>query len=237
MTRTVAVLLAGGTGRRMGADVPKQLLDVAGKPILAHTLDVFTAARSVDDIVVLMPAEHVDAARRIIDHYGYSVRHLGPGGATRDASTRAALGVLADEDPDTKVLIHDAVRPLVTVDQVDACAAILDRFDAATLAVPTTDTIVGVSSNGDVDLVTDLPDRAGLRRVQTPQAFRLGLLARCHEAAVTDTGFVPTDDCGVVRRYAPDVPIAVVAGSDDNIKVTHPQDVDLADRLLRDRTL
>lgn len=234
---TVAALLAGGTGTRLGADLPKQLLPLAGKEILAHTLDVFEGCAAVDEIYLFMPADHIAAARDIVAAYGYrKVRAVSPGGATRADSARAALAALADYPPDTKLLIHDAVRPLVDAETVTACVTALDEVDALTVAVPSTDTIVTVTTDGDRELIDTIPDRAGLRRCQTPQGFRLELLARAHALAAADETFTPTDDSGVVRRYLPQTPIAVVPGSEHNLKITHPGDLRLAEWLLQQRT-
>ncbi|MGH8794290.1 MAG: 2-C-methyl-D-erythritol 4-phosphate cytidylyltransferase [Stackebrandtia sp.] len=234
----VAVLLAGGVGARMGGEVPKQLLRLAGREVLAHAIDVFEACPDVDEIRVFMAADHVEAARRLVTAYGYAkVRGVEAGGATRDASTRRALEALAGMPDDAKVLVHDAVRPLVDPPTVARCVAALDVDNAVTAAIPTVDTILEIAPGDAGEHLVGIPDRARLRRCQTPQGFRLATLAHAHALAAEDPAFAPTDDCGVVRRYLPDEPVAVVPGSEHNLKITHPGDLAFAEQLLRDRTL
>ncbi|GAA4908288.1 2-C-methyl-D-erythritol 4-phosphate cytidylyltransferase [Stackebrandtia albiflava] len=239
MTSTaVAVLLAGGTGSRMGADRPKQLLRVAGRELLAHTLDVFEACDDIDHIRVYMAAGHLDHARELVDRYGYrKVEAVAEGGADRAGSVRCALADLAGEPGDRKVLVHDAVRPLVSTRTISECVRLLDSVPALTVAVPSTDTILEVDPSGEGPTVTAIPDRSRMWRCQTPQGFRLEVLAEAHRRAAADPDFRPTDDGGVVRRYLPETPIAVVTGDEFNLKVTHPLDLRLAETLLRDRTL
>jgi ribitol-5-phosphate 2-dehydrogenase (NADP+) / D-ribitol-5-phosphate cytidylyltransferase len=226
---TTAVLLAGGTGTRVGGALPKQLAEVAGRPLMEHPLAVLDAHPGVDEVVVLMAAGHLDAAEEIVRRGGYrSVRAVEVGGATRDASTRRALELLDDDEG--LVLLHDAARPLLGPALVSRCLDALHRYDAVTAAVPSSDTVIEVT---DDDTIAAVPARARLRRVQTPQGFRVGVLREAHARAVADPEFEPTDDCSVVRRYLPDVPVGVVAGDEQNFKVTEPVDVLLADRLLR----
>ncbi|MFD0558313.1 2-C-methyl-D-erythritol 4-phosphate cytidylyltransferase [Stackebrandtia endophytica] len=237
-TSAIAVLLAGGIGSRMGADQPKQFLRVAGRELLAHTVDVFEACDRVDQIRLYLPATHRSAATDLVDRYGYrKVTVIGEGGTDRAGSVRCALADLVDQPDDRKILVHDAVRPLVDVATVTECVNLLDRVSALTVAVPSTDTILDVDSGSSLPTVSGIPDRSRMWRCQTPQGFRLGVLARAHRAAAADPDFTPTDDGGVVRRYLPEVPIAVVDGGELNIKVTHPVDLRLAESLLRDRTL
>lgn len=226
---TTAVLLAGGTGARVGGPVPKQLVEVAGRPLMEHALAALDAHPGIDEVLVLMAPGHVPEAEQIVARGGYrSVRGVREGGASRDASTRRALELLADDD--ALVLVHDAARPLLRPALVSRCLEALAGYDAVTVAVPMVDTVVEVGEHGTVEAV---PARTRLRRVQTPQGFRVGVLREAHTRAVADPGFEPTDDCSVVRRYLPAVPVAVVPGDEQNLKVTEPVDVLLADRLLR----
>ena len=227
--RNIAVLLAGGVGTRVGSDVPKQLIEVAGRPIVEHTLATFEQHPLVDDILILMAPGHLDAVRSIIREGGYrKVTRLLEGAATRSGTTMQALDAI--EADDGKVLLHDAVRPLVSPRIIADCFAALDTHAAVTVAIPSADTIIEVTPD---DLIRSVPPRASLRRVQTPQGFRLPVIRKAYALAGQDPAFDATDDCTVVLRYLPDVPIRVVRGDERNIKVTEPLDLDLAETLLR----
>ena len=126
------------------------------------------------------------------------------------------------------MLLHDAARPLVDQRIITDCVAALREHDAAGVAVPASDTMV-VTGNG---VMQSMPRRETLHRCQTPQCFRLPVITRAHELAAADPCFSPTDDCGVVMRYLPGVPVHIVPGSERNIKVTYPQDLAVAEALL-----
>jgi len=163
------------------------------------------------------------------------------GGETRPDSTRVALAAIAASAPpatastatasapgDCGVLLHDAARPLVDQRIIADCVAALRVHDAAGVAVPASDTMV-ITENGVMD---SMPRRETLQRCQTPQCFRLSVITRAHELAAADPGFAPTDDCGVVLRYLPDVDVHIVPGSERNIKITYAQDLAVAEVVL-----
>lgn len=229
---TVAVILAGGTGERVGLKLPKQLIKVAGKPVLRHTLEKFVATDAIAEILVMMTPGFVEDVEKIVAELATDkpIRVL-PGGATRSETTMLAIAALGDSE--CNVLVHDAVRPLVDQRIIDECAAALQHHLAIDVAIPSADTIIVTKSVTDGEVISDIPDRAMLRRGQTPQGFRLSLLRKAYELACLDPDFAATDDCGVVRRYLPDVPIYVVMGSEQNMKITHPVDIYLADRLFQ----
>ncbi len=225
----VAVVLAGGVGTRVGLDIPKQLLKIAGHSILEHTLKALDAHPEVDEIVVMMAPGHLDAVRAIVRDGGYAkVRHILEGAETRNGTTSRALEVVGDDD--AKVLFHDAVRPLVGARIIGECFAALDRYDAVDVAIPSADTIIEVDAD---NVIRAIPPRANLRRGQTPQAFRAGTIRAAYAIADDDPDFAATDDCSVVLRYLPDTPIWVVAGDERNMKVTEPIDVYIADKLFQ----
>jgi 2-C-methyl-D-erythritol 4-phosphate cytidylyltransferase len=226
----VAVLLAGGVGTRVGLDIPKQLIKIAGKTILEHTLAAFQAHPMVDEIVVMMAAGHLDAVRAMVRAGGYDkVTQVLEGSAEgRNGTTLLALDAIPAECP---VLFHDAVRPLVSDRIITECFAALQTYDAVDVAIPSADTIIEVDP--DANTIRAIPRRADLRRGQTPQAFRASVLRAAYAVAAQDAGFTATDDCGVVLRYLPDVPIWVVTGEERNMKVTDPIDVFLADKLFQ----
>ncbi|MGO4384600.1 SDR family NAD(P)-dependent oxidoreductase [Specibacter sp. RAF43] len=225
----VAVILAGGVGTRVGLSTPKQLVPVAGRTSLEHTMAVFDAAPGIDSIIVMMEPHHLEAARRLLAPAGFrKLAAILPGGATRNDTTRLALAAI--ERDDAKVLFHDAVRPLVDQRIIQDCLDALDSYDAVDTAIASADTIIEVNAQ---NCITGVPRRSTLRRGQTPQAFRRGVLARAYERAATDPAFEATDDCSVVLNYLPEVPIVVVEGSDANIKITQPVDIHLADKLFQ----
>ncbi|WP_067967761.1 IspD/TarI family cytidylyltransferase [Nocardiopsis trehalosi] len=235
--RVTAAVLAGGIGARMGAPRPKQLLPLAGRAIIEHSLAAFCAAPEVDDVVVLMVADHVAEVEALVAAAGLDkVRAVLPGGATRTATSVAALRAL-DHLPGTDlVLLHDAVRPLVTGRVIADCVAALGTAGAVGVAVPAGDTVVEVSPGpSGAEAVRHVPPRASLRRMQTPQGFRLDVVRRAYAAALDDPDLVATDDCGVVLRYLPGEEVRIVPGDEANIKVTNPGDVEVAEALLRRR--
>jgi ribitol-5-phosphate 2-dehydrogenase (NADP+) / D-ribitol-5-phosphate cytidylyltransferase len=227
--RNVAVLLAGGVGVRVGLDIPKQLIKVAGKTILEHSLAALHAHPAVDSIIVMMAPGHLDDVREIVRDGGYTkVSGILEGGATRSATTVRALDSL--DAGECRVLLHDAVRPLVSQRIIGECFEALDRFSAVDVAIASADTIIRV---GEENVILDVPDRDSLRRGQTPQAFRADVLAKAYELAAADPAFLAADDCTIVHRYLPDEPIWVVQGDERNMKVTDPIDVYLADKLFQ----
>jgi len=227
--RRVAVLLAGGVGTRVGLDIPKQLIKIAGKTILEHTLAALHGHEEVEEILVLMAPGHLDAVHTILRSGAYpKVTQVLEGADTRNKTTQRALAALDDEDCD--VLLHDAVRPLLSARIISDCFAALQTYDAVDVAIPSADTIIEVTPENTIAAV---PVRDRLRRGQTPQAFRSRVLAAAYELADQDPDFRATDDCSVVLRYLPDVPIWVVQGEERNMKVTNPVDVYLADKLFQ----
>jgi 2-C-methyl-D-erythritol 4-phosphate cytidylyltransferase len=229
--RTTAVVLAGGIGSRFGAAAPKQLVTLAGRPVLVHSLEVFEQSDSVDDIVLVMPAEHVGAAEALVRDAGMrKVTAVVAGGATRSDSSRRGLEAVTGGD-DGNVLLHDAARPLVTEALVSSCVDALATATAVVLAVPAPDTMLVVSDGA----VAEVADRQALWRAQTPQGFRLSVIRAAYERAAADPSFTATDDGSVVRRYLPDVEVRVVPGSAGNIKLTVTEDLAVAEALLRSR--
>jgi 2-C-methyl-D-erythritol 4-phosphate cytidylyltransferase len=229
----VAVVLGGGTGTRFGAARPKQLLTLSGRTLVEHCVAAFAdvpradGVPGIDEIVLVMPAAYHAEAERLV---GSQVSAIIEGGVTRSDSVRNALAHIgARHDPArTGVLIHDAARPLVSRQIIADCVRALAEHDAIGTAVPTSDTILAVRDSA----ITHVPPRETLYRAQTPQGFRLSVIAEAHRLAADDPHFTPTDDCSVVLRYLPEVPVRIVAGSESNIKVTYPGDLAVAEALL-----
>ena len=230
--RTVAVVLAGGTGERFGTSVPKQLLPFAGRPLIEHSVAAFDEAPAVDSVLVVMAAGHADLVREALAGGGYrKLAGVIAGGPSRVESTRCAIEALGGEECD--VLFHDAARPLVDQRIIADCVAALATHRAVGVAVPSPDTIAVVSDG----VMTAIPRRDSLVRLQTPQGFRLTVIRRAHDLAAADPGFADRpapDDCGIVLRYLPEVGVYVVPGSERNLKITFPRDLAVADVLHRE---
>ena len=234
--RMVAVVLAGGSGQRFGGDLPKQLLVLAGRTLVEHSVAAFEQAPGVDAVTVVMPAGLAGQAReRFGPAGGYGkVTGVIEGGVTRTDSTRCAIAALtaAQGDADCNVLFHDAARPLLDQRIIADCVSALGTDQAIGVAVPSSDTIVEVSDG----VVTGMPQREALARCQTPQGFRLSVIRRAYQLADADPSFGQrpvTDDCGIVLRYLPGIPVRLVPGSERNIKITYPDDLHVAEALLR----
>lgn len=228
--RAVAVVLAGGTGSRIGLDVPKQLLKIAGRTIVEHTVEALHDSAGIDEIIVMMTPDFIPDVERLLLNKGSlpKVTRVLPGGADRNASTRAALAALGEQE--CNVLFHDAVRPLLPQRVVEDCLIALETYEAVDVAISSADTIIRVDES---DHIVEIPERSRLRRGQTPQGFRLSTIRRAYELAAEDPDFHATDDCGVVLRYLPGLPIRVIVGDEQNMKVTYPIDLFLADKLFQ----
>ncbi len=218
--RVVAVVLAGGIGARVGGEVPKQLLEVAGRPLMTHALAAFDAHPAVDRIVLVMHPDHLDTGLMLADALA-TPAFVVPGGATRSDSTLAALATVEDDD---LLLVHDAARPFVPAAMVDRCLAALVGHDAVSTVIDSADTIWQVDAEGRLAAI---PARDSLRRVQTPQGFRARALRAAYDAALRDPAFEATDDAAVVFRYTPEVAVALVEGDVRNVKVTTASDLDV----------
>ena len=230
----VAVVLAAGFGTRFDPDNPKQLVSVGGKPIVCWSIEAFERCGRVSDIVVVVNSKVRSAVESLIDDMGYTkVRVIIDGGAERVDSTAAALDTLAAAGipDDAKILIHDAVRPFVEQSSIAGSIDALDQFTAATVAYASTDTVLLTEDLGDVKVVKSVPDRPNTFRAQTPQSFRFATIRRAYELAASDPDFHPTDDTRVVVDYLPDEPVAIVSGSETNLKITTLEDVPTAEHI------
>ncbi len=228
--RMVAVVLGGGIGQRLGAGQPKQLLMLGDRTLIEHCVAAFDRAPGVDDVLVVMARGHVEQVKVMLAEAGYrKVTAVIEGGVTRSDSTRVALSAIAGRTgDDVGVLLHDAARPLVDQRIIADCVAALGTHDAVGTAIPASDTIVFAEDG----VMSHIPPREQLWRCQTPQCFRLPVISRAHELAAADPAFAPTDDCGVVLHYLPDVDVHLVRGDERNIKVTYPHDLAVAEALL-----
>lgn len=219
--RNIAFVLAGGSGRRMGADVPKQFLPLAGREVIEYSIDVFDAHPAIDAVGVVVHADWMQHMQAVVQRNRWGkMMPLVTGGAERYMSSLAAIGSLGEND-DVNILLHDAARPLIDAATVSRVMDTLAEHRAVAVAVPSVDTMLQVADG----VVAAVPKRSTLWCAQTPQAFRLPVLRDAYRKALADPSFAATDDCGVVMRYRPDVAIHVVEGLPQNFKITHPDDM------------
>lgn len=227
MDNIKAVILASGTGTRFNDTQPKQFAKLAGLPVLVHTLKVFESSRLISGIVVVTQEEFVDQIWEFADQSGLKkIVKVVVGGATRQESSYIGINCCG---PDTDyVLVHDSVRPFVTNRVIDDLVAAVIEHQAVDTVIPSADTIVEVDSAG---FISRIPDRARLRRGQTPQAFSYKLILDSHMKALTDGVANATDDCSLVLHLGHKV--FVVNGDEQNIKITYPLDLHIADKLFQ----
>jgi 2-C-methyl-D-erythritol 4-phosphate cytidylyltransferase len=224
-----AIIAAAGAGRRMKADRPKQLLILDGTPIVIHTIRKFDASAPIDHIVVVAPRESVAEVRDLVAGAGFRKSiAIVEGGERRQDSVAIGLEQLRSDT--TIVAVHDAVRPFVSLEEIESVVAEADRSGAAILAVPIVDTIKQVEREHVESTLT----REHLVLAQTPQVFRLDLLKRAFESARKDE-YYGTDESSLVERLGH--PVSIVRGSERNIKLTRPSDLTLARAFLDEEKL
>ena len=223
----IAIIAAAGTGSRMASERPKQFLQLAGTPIIFHTLKPFELCDNVHEVIVVLPAE--ESAEFLAAAGKRGLRKLArvvPGGATRADSVKRGLQAIRAATAEI-VAVHDGVRPFVSVEEIENTIDAARRDGAAILAAPATDTIKLIEG----ETIVKTLDRGKLRRALTPQCFRYELLSRAYEQVdVSDPSL--TDDSLLVERLGHSV--TIVEGSARNIKITTPQDLLLAEALLQE---
>jgi 2-C-methyl-D-erythritol 4-phosphate cytidylyltransferase len=231
-----AILPAAGLGTRMAGPQPKQFLALDGIPILIHSLRAFAAVARVSAIyVAVRPSEIERVEAQIADYaaeYGFAGRvQVVAGGNHRQESVSNALAALPAQ-PDDIVLVHDAVRPLIDAATIDRTIDAVIEHGAAIVGLPAVDTIKQVERTAHGALITSTIPREFIVQAQTPQGFRFGLLQSAFAEAMAD-GFVGTDEASVVERAGH--PVAVVHGSQVNLKITQQSDLELAEFYLSRR--
>ena len=218
------VVAAGGTGERFGADKPKQFLPLQGEPVVIRSMAPFCVHPFCRNIIVAVHRDWfqwLDDEMNIHHSWGTCIGIV-PGGEERADSVYAGLKAIIDKEI---VLIHDAARPFVSIKMINDSVLAAQEYGAAAVAVPVTDTIKREKDS----FISETVERAGLWRVQTPQAFRYDVIMKAHKMAQED-GFKGTDDCMLVERYL-DTKIKIVQGADFNIKITGPEDMKIASAL------
>jgi len=242
-----AILPAAGLGTRMAGPQPKfpidkdpssgpppkQFLSLDGVPILIHSLRAFASVQRITAIFVAVRKPEMDRVQAQIAEHGFTDRvHVVEGGDTRQESVLNALNALP-ANPDDVVLVHDAVRPLIDTATIDRTIDAVVEYGAAIVGMPAIDTIKQVERTAHGAIITSTIPREFIVQAQTPQGFRFGMLQKAMTAAMAD-GFVGTDEASVIERAG--FPVAVVHGSQVNMKITQPGDLELAEFYLHKRS-
>ena len=226
------ILLAGGSGKRMQADTPKQLMRISGREVIWYSLHTFCEDPEVDDIILVTRKEDIPFFRsELVDKYGFSkVRRICPGGEERYNSVyNGLMAIDAAEDEENIVMIHDGARPFVSHRMIkQSVQAIRDGYTAVTVGMPVKDTIKIVTRTGNGVMGTDTPDRSTLYQIQTPQTFIYSLIKRSYEKRMADSAKNITDDTMLVEQYG-GVFSKILEGSYENIKLTTPEDMEIAE--------
>ncbi|HBC6436890.1 TPA: bifunctional cytidylyltransferase/SDR family oxidoreductase [Escherichia coli] len=230
--KNIAVILSGGMGARFGGTLPKQFTKLAGKAVIEYTVEAFEKSLNIDEIIIVSHPSYVDLIWKLVKKNQWKkVTKVFNGGKERFDSTYSALQGLEGEDNNSNILLHDAVRPLINESIINNCIDALRNFEAVDVVIPSADTLVEVYDDG---CISNIPNRAVMRRGQTPQAFKLGTLKQAYQRAINAQRFSFTCDCGVVRSMVPGVRVATVVGAESNMKVTHPIDLFIAEKLLQE---
>lgn len=218
-----AILVAGGKGLRMGSDIPKQFLPLRGRPVLMHTIDVFRRTYPDIHIILVLPREQQDYWRQLCGQHDYDVEVcVADGGETRFHSVRNGLSLIPDGARGV-VGVHDGVRPFVSPETIRRCFVAAEEFGAVVPVVPVVETVRQLLADGSSMTV----DRNAYRLVQTPQTFDIQLLKKAYGQPF-DPFF--TDDASVVEAMGH--PIKLVEGNNENIKLTNPADLKLAEGMV-----
>ena len=258
----IAVILAGGIGARVGGTLPKQLLPLAdGRSVLEHAVSAFEQADCIDEVCIVMHPDYImHAEQMLLANAWQKVRHIIPGGKERWESSVNAIRQVKGERleargeenncqlpiancPNTiNLLLHDAARPFVSQEIIANVCEALKEHEAVVVAIPSTDTVYEMADGK----VARIPQRSTIMRAQTPQAFRLELIAEAYAKAFPHLfttqlggkegglsspflggvgGSFPTDDCGIVHEHMPDIPIYIVEGEEQNKKITFKEDI------------
>ena len=247
--QNIAVILAGGIGARVGGNTPKQLLPLQdGKSVLEHAVDAFEQSPHIHEICIVMHPDYImHAEQMLLANAWQKVRHIIPGGKERWESSVNAIRRLGDDamrqlGNAVNLLLHDAARPFVSQEIIARVCEALKEHEAVTVAIPSTDTVYEMADGK----VARIPQRSTIMRAQTPQAFRLELIAEAYAKAFPHLfttqlggkegglsspllggvgGDLPTDDCGIVHEYMPEIPIHIVLGEEQNKKITFKEDI------------
>lgn len=222
---TTAIIVAGGTGSRMGSEIPKQFIEVMGKPIISYTINAFSKCDEVTDIIIVTLPEYLVYCKDIVDSFNFKkVSKIVSGGNSRSESVYNGLKELKDDCQ--IVAIHDGVRPMITPETVSATVSAAFEYGCAAVGVRMKDTIKVADDNG---FIKHTADRDKLWQIQTPQTFKKNIIKSLYENYLKN-GHTATDDCFIAEQAG--YKIKIVEGSYENIKITTPQDIYIMKGLL-----
>ena len=238
--KNIAVILAGGIGARVGGNTPKQLLPLAdGRSVLEHAVNAFEQSPHIDEVCIVMHPDYIAYAEQmLLANAWQKVSQIVPGGKERWESSVNAIRRLGDKairreakGEEINLLLHDAARPFVSQAIIARVCEALEEHEAVTVAIPSTDTVYEMVDGK----VARIPQRSTIMRAQTPQAFRLELIAAaytkalgadiCDEQACAACHLPATDDCGIMHEHMPHIPIHLVLGEEQNKKITFKEDI------------
>jgi 2-C-methyl-D-erythritol 4-phosphate cytidylyltransferase len=219
--KVVAIIVAAGEGQRMGG-IDKMFAPINGRPALARVLDTFQKCKKIDEVIVVMGEKNIEACRKLVKAEGWSkVKDIVVGGKRRQDSVAEGLKHIRDAE---WVVIHDGARPLVTIDLIERGLATAQTTGTAAAAVPVTDSIKEVQED---EIVSSTLSRQNLRAIQTPQVFRYDIIQKAYQNATGDV----TDDAALVEKAG--YKVKLYMGSYDNIKITTPDDLAVAEALVK----
>ena len=223
--KNYGIVLASGVGSRYQGSIPKQFVKIAGKTVMEHTIDIFEKNKQIDEIILVVTPEYRLFVEDIILRNNFNkVRKILNGGKSRKDSSYIAIKSI--EDVEANVIIHDCARPFLSQKVIDSCINALKFYEAIDVAIPSADTIIKIKDG----YIQNIPNRSELMRGQTPQCFRLSLIKKAHELSFDDDNV--TDDCALIVKNNL-AQVFVVPGEIENIKITYPSDIFLADRLFQ----
>lgn len=228
--KNAAIILAAGLGERFSGDnFLKQMIKLAGKPILLHALENFEKNPDIDEIIIVAKKDILGECKKMVaEEKLRKVTKIVNGGKSRQESSR--IGILCCNEKNVKkVLIHDAVRPFVSQRIISDVIKGLDKFVSVDVAIPSPDTLIEVNEQ---NIISHIPKRSNFRRGQTPQGFQLPVIKKAHELAMREKFNEANDDCSLILHYGLGETY-VVDGEDENMKITYPIDIDIADKLFQ----
>ena len=252
--QNIAVILAGGIGARVGGNTPKQLLPLPdGHSVLEHAVNTFEQSPHIHEVCIVMHPDYIAYAEQmLLANAWQKVHHIIPGGKERWESSVNAIRAITNyplsiTQKEINLLLHDAARPFVSQEIIARVCEALEEHEAVTVAIPSTDTVYEMADN----TVARIPQRSTIMRAQTPQAFRLELIAEAYARALSPIAnshgvasnssqcerplgetpshnlkeVIATDDCGIVHKHMPHIPIHIVLGEEQNRKITFKEDI------------